>query len=101
MASQIKWGMKQILALGRVGNTEAGAVSARAGEGAAARTDPLVHLPEKFTVLRLLFLDAFSQNWASAAPIPALWLAVSEPIVMPVQLKMGFPRTFLQPHLPS
>lgn len=27
-----------------------------------AVTDPLVHLPDKFTVLKLLFLDAFSQD---------------------------------------
>lgn len=25
-------------------------------------TDPLVHLPDKFTALKLLFLDVFSQN---------------------------------------
>lgn len=49
-------------------------VLAQADEGAVACTDPSVHLPEKFTVLRLLFFGFFfSQNWASAALIPAWW----------------------------
>lgn len=56
MSPQIEWGTKQILALRRMGNTEA-----RASEGTAARTDPVEHLPEKFTGLRFIFLlDAFS-----------------------------------------
>lgn len=59
MAPQIKWGMKQIWALGYAGNTETRVVLAQAGEGAVACTDPSVHLPEKFTVPRLLFFGCF------------------------------------------
>lgn len=51
MASQIKQGMRQILA----SREQFWLI----GE---AVTDPLVHLPDKFTALKLLVLNAFSQN---------------------------------------
>lgn len=61
-----------------------------------AVTDPLVHLPGKFTALKLLFLDAFSPEWMSSISNTCIVVAVSEPNIKPGQLKRIFTRMFLQ-----
>lgn len=99
MAPQMKWVMKKISALGHLGNTEAGVVSSRVDEG--ARIGHLVHLPEKVTALRLLFFWMLFPGMDECGSDACVVVAVLEPIVKPGQLKMGFPRIFLQTHLLS
>lgn len=84
------------------GEYEAGAFSARAGEGTAARTDPVGHLPEKYIGLRFIFFCWLHFPWMGECSTDTyVEEAVPEPIVKPLRLKMDVSRMLFQPRLLS
>lgn len=79
-----KRGMKQISMLGCMGNIETGAVLDQVGEGAAACTDILIL---KNSQCRGCFFWMLFPRMGECSSDACIMVAVSEPILKPVQLK--------------